>query len=310
MTQRKRMAKLIMAALLGGSLLAVTACGQKAADTGAQPSASASPGGAASVSPSASASASPSAKPSEAPQAGGAAAVFAKSIEGAAKLESYTVSMNMKQQIEQGGNKTDIASKIDMDLVMKPETMFKQVMSMNTAGQNVNMEMYYVKNGLYMKDPTSGSWMKLPAEQMNAAIQGLSNEQFDPSKQLDKLKAFTNDMVLSESGDTYTIKLTASGDKFNDFIINELKSSGDKESMDAMLSAMSGLKVKSMEYTISIDKKTYFPKSLVMAMDMEMEIQGQKMHLVQNIDGTYSNYNSVKEIVVPKEALESAKSVQ
>ena len=305
MFKRKRMAKLVMTALLGGSLLALSACGQKGTETGA----SASPG-AASVSPSAAASASPSAKPSQAPEAKGAAAIYAKSIEGAAKLESFSVSMNIKQNIEQGGNKTDMTSKLDMDVVMKPEQTFKQVMSTNMMGQDIKMEMYFVKDGFFMKDMTSGTWMKLPQEQMNAALQGASEEQLDPSKQLDKLKAFTDDMELTESGDAYTIKLNASGDKFNDFIKNELKNSGNAEQMDALVGAMSGMKVNKMAYTFTIDKKNYFPKAMTVDMDMEMDIQGQKISMVQSIDGTYSNYNSVKEIVVPKEALESAKSVQ
>ncbi|RAV09394.1 DUF6612 family protein [Paenibacillus contaminans] len=309
MFKRKRMAKLVMTALLGGSLLALSACGQKGTETGAQPPASASPG-AASVSPSAAASASPSAKPSQAPEAKGAAAIYAKSIEGAAKLESFSVSMNIKQNIEQGGNKTDMTSKLDMDVVMKPEQTFKQVMSTNMMGQDIKMEMYFVKDGFFMKDMTSGTWMKLPQEQMNAALQGASEEQLDPSKQLDKLKAFTDDMELTESGDAYTIKLNASGDKFNDFIKNELKNSGNAEQMDALVGAMSGMKVNKMAYTFTIDKKNYFPKAMTVDMDMEMDIQGQKISMVQSIDGTYSNYNSVKEIVVPKEALESAKSVQ
>lgn len=312
MFKRKRMAKLVMTALLGGSLLALSACGQKGEETGAQssPSAAASPSAGASASPSAAASASPSAKPSQAPEAKGAAAIYAKSIEGASKLESFSVSMNIKQNIDQGGNKTDMTSKMDMDVVMKPEKTFKQVMNTNMMGQDIKVEMYFVKDGFFMKDPNSGTWMKLPQEQMNAALQGASDEQLDPSKQLDKLKAFADDMEVTESGDDYTIKLNASGEKFNDFIKNELKNSGNADQMDALVGAMSGMKVNKMAYTFTIDKKNYFPKAMTVDMDMEMDIQGQKMKLVQTMDGTYSNYNSVKEIVVPKEALESAKSVQ
>lgn len=302
-SETKRMRALAAVLLVGMLLLA--ACGQKPENPGA--GGANSPGqNEAGAHPPGGTSPAPSGKPAEQGKTAGAD-VFAKTIEASAKLESFSVAMNTKQTIEQAGTKTDIQSKIDMDVIMKPQMSFKQALAMNMAGQEMKMDMYLTKDGFYMQNAPTGQWMKLPREQMDQLMGGLTNAEMDPSKQLEKLKQFADDFAISESGGDYVVKLSATGDKFNDFLKNELKESmgGNPQLGDVLNQSMSAVSFKQVEYTYTVDKKTYNPKSMKVSMDMEMDIQGQKMRLVQTIDGAYSNYNAIKEIVVPKEALEA-----
>lgn len=300
MKRQTKLTRTAAAALLVGMLL-LSACGQKPEE----------PGTAAANSPNTTeATTKPtgeSSKPVEPVKAATGADVFAKTMEASAKLESFTVAMNSKQTMEQAGTKMDIQSKIDMDFIMKPQISFKQVMTVNMSGQDVKMDMYFTKDGFFMKDSSTGQWTKLPKEQMDQMMGMISNEQLDPSKQMEKLKQFANDFTVSESGGDYVVKLSATGEKFNSFIKNEIKDSmGDNPQMGAMLEqSMSAMSIKTVEYTYTVDKKTYNPKSMKVSMDLDMDIQGQKMRMIQDMEGTYSNYNSIKEITVPKEALEA-----
>ncbi|MFK7691803.1 DUF6612 family protein [Paenibacillus sp. HJGM_3] len=295
MRLRNYLAQSAAVLLLTASLISLTACSQKPQESGATPTASAGVGD------------SSIKTVNEKPKSVTASDVIAKTMETSAKLESFSVSMNTKQTIEQAANKMDIQAKIEMDIVQKPQLTFKQSMSMQMMGQDVKMDMYLTKDGFFMKEPTSGQWMKLPRDQMDQIMSTMSEDQMDPLKQLDKLKAFASDFTLSETNDDYTVKLTANGEKFNEFIKNEMKAyMGNNPNMETMLNqTTSAVKITSVDYSFTIEKKTQYPKSMKVNMDLEMDLQGQKMRMVQNIDGTYSNYNGIKEIALPKEALEA-----
>jgi len=302
MKKQTKLKKAATSVLLVLCVAALAACGQKPAEPAGQTPAASN--GTEASSP---AKTGETPKPAETPKASTASEIFMKSMEVTAKLDSYTVNMNAKQNIEQGANKMDIQSKIDMDVVMKPQMSFKQTMSMNMMGQDMKMEIYMTKDGIFMKESTTGQWMKLPQEQIDQVMGALSSEQLDPAKQFEKLKEFANDFTMTESGDTYTVVLSANGDKFNDFIQKEIQNNmgSDPAMQEVVKQAASGMKITKMEYSFTIDKKTYYPKNMKVNMDFDMDVQGQKMRMIQAIDGTYANYNGVKEITVPKEALEA-----
>ncbi|MNF12734.1 hypothetical protein D3C80_2143280 [compost metagenome] len=57
-----------------------------------------------------------------------------------------------------------------------------------------------------------------------------------------------------------------------------------------------------MEYKFHIDKQLYYITDFSTDMDLEIDLGGQNMKTVQSIRGTYSDYNSIRPIVVPEEA--------
>lgn len=306
MRKRKSMTKTALVALLAGLLL-VTACGQK--PTEADPSAAGNPGTEAQApgasTPGNAGNTNEPAKNEPVKTAKGSE-VFEKALNASAKLESFKTVMTMKQNMDINGQKMDMATKMDMDMIVKPKIAFKQAMEMTVAGQATKMDMYYTEEGLFLRESTSGQWMKMPAEALDQAQGLIQQDQMDLAKQMEKLKQFADDMQVSESADSYTIKLVASGEKFNDFIKSELDSLTNGQMNEMMSAAMSGVNVKSLEYTYVVDKKNYYPTSMIMDMAMEMDVQGQKINMVQNMEGTYSSYNSIKSITVPAEALQAA----
>ena len=72
---------------------------------------------------------------------------------------------------------------------------------------------------------------------------------------------------------------------------------------------MGNMKFNKVEYELFIDKETFYLNALNMVTDMDTEVEGQKMNMHLDMESTYSDYNGVKNIKIPKEALENAQEM-
>jgi len=208
----------------------------------------------------------------------------------------------MKMNMAAGGEKSDIDSKISADVINSPEVAMDMKMKMTNAGTDMmDMQMVLTKDGLYVNAPGAG-WTALPKEQADQMLTGSLQESIEPAKQIEQLKEFASDFSLTESGDAYTLKLSAKGDKFQKFLQEEVKKqlAGQEAAGDAI--ALESLKFNQVEYTIVIDKKTGFPKNLDAIMDFEMSEQGQTVTMKIDLKSTFSKFNEIKEIKAPEGA--------
>ncbi|KRG11477.1 hypothetical protein ACA29_17265 [Lederbergia galactosidilytica] len=70
------------------------------------------------------------------------------------------------------------------------------------------------------------------------------------------------------------------------------------------------MKFNKVDYEIHIDKETYRLTNLKMIMDYNTEMDGDSVRVVQDVQSEYMNYNEVKEIKVPAEAIEQAEEIE
>ena len=66
------------------------------------------------------------------------------------------------------------------------------------------------------------------------------------------------------------------------------------------------IKINKMSIVTTLDKETLFPVADKMHSDMTIGIEGEEMRMVEKMKSSYSNYNKLTEIVVPKEVIDSA----
>ena len=66
------------------------------------------------------------------------------------------------------------------------------------------------------------------------------------------------------------------------------------------------MEVKSLEYEIFIDKKTFYTNAFNMKMDMTMKVEGEEMHIDQKVKADISKINEIKTIKVPQEVIDNA----
>ena len=232
--------------------------------------------------------------------------IFTKSMEASAELNSMTAKMDMNMKMSQGEMNLDLTSDIEMEAIVKPDLAMHQKVDMKMMGQETSTDMYMNKDGIYLKNPLDGTWMKAPvdvgiAEQLKAA-----QEQMDPAKQLEKLKPYMKDLQLTEGGDKdhYVIKLSTSGEGLKEFVMNEMKNSAGGMGVDEAAEAMKNMTINKLDVTYAIDKKTYYPETIDMAMDFSMIVEGQTAAVNMQVKVDYTGFNNVNEIKIPEEALQ------
>ncbi|HHY75050.1 MAG TPA: hypothetical protein GX497_17885 [Bacillus bacterium] len=232
--------------------------------------------------------------------------LFERSTEASATIKSFTVDMDMKQNMSGVPEVGDmvIDSKIEMQFVTDPIQMYQKLkMNMGEEVGNIDTEVYLTKDGMFMYEPTQGGWMKFPTN-MSEELMNLSNQQGNPLDELKKLQSFIDDFSYEEDNKNYILKLTASGDKLTQFIKETMQSLSPELAENEMLTE--GMKINNMKYEIAIDKETYLPNQLHVVMDLDFTMEGETMRLSQTVNGVYTSYNEIDSITVPKDVLDNA----
>ncbi|VEF47425.1 Uncharacterised protein [Bacillus freudenreichii] len=231
--------------------------------------------------------------------------VFKKTEEVNKDLKSFKSQINMKQTVNAAGEKQEINSDIDMEFITEPMALH-QKMTMDMAGEKQEIDAYMTKEGFYMYEPNQKMWIKLP-EEFSGQILQMSEGQSNPSGQLEQLKKFVDEFDFKQDDKNYILTLKASGEKFDQFLKENVKETLPPEMQaEAMMSEM---KFNKVEYELFIDKETFYLNALNMVTDTDTEIEGQKMNMHLDMKSTYSDYNAVKNIEIPKEALENAQEI-
>ncbi|WP_275695467.1 DUF6612 family protein [Ferdinandcohnia quinoae] len=234
--------------------------------------------------------------------------VFEKVTEASKELNSFKVKMDMKQNIssdQDASANMDINTTLEMDFVQDPMAFYQKMsMKMPELEEDMEMEIYFTKDGMYYYDPTSQMWMKFPSEMMEQLVQ-LSDQQTNPAAEIEKLKSFVDDFKFQQDDNNYILLLNASGDKFTDFLKETIQETLP-EGMADSAEVFENMKINKMNYEIHIDKKTFYPTILNLSMDMEMSAEGQTVKIAQDIKSQYVEHNHIKEITVPQEVIEGA----
>lgn len=243
--------------------------------------------------------------------------VFSKSLKQSEKLESLSASIEMTQLIEFPSQEISMetTSKMDMDMMVEPLSLYqKGTTSMTMPGaessdqlDEMKIESYMTDQGFFIFDSMSKQWTKLPAD-MYEQIMSMSQNQADPSQQLKDLEGFLEDFTFEQTDSEYVLKLSASGEKFNNLIQKQLADTMPDMMVEEQ-ELLKNMNVEKVNYEIFIDKKTFNTTALNMVMDMTMAVEGEEMKLSQDMKSTFSNYNDVEPIKVPQDILDNAQEM-
>ncbi|AOV06615.1 DUF6612 family protein [Sporosarcina ureilytica] len=234
--------------------------------------------------------------------------VFQKAQEASEGIKSMHADMSMIQNISspEADVEMDNNIKMKMDIVQEPFSMY-QIMEMEIVGEgSMKTEMYLTEAGFYMKDPDSGTWMKLPNEGYEDLAAAMTTGE-DVTVDYSSLKEFIDDFKFEQNDNEYVLKLKASGDKFNKLIQEEIASTGLLEDLsEEELEALDDVKIHELEYEIFINKETFETTAFNIVMDMEMSAEGETVQIKQEIQSKLSRINEIDEITVPQEVLDNA----
>ncbi|MCJ8008861.1 DUF6612 family protein [Lederbergia wuyishanensis] len=231
--------------------------------------------------------------------------VFKKTEEANKDINSFASQMNMKQNIEVSGEKQEFQSDIEMEFILEPMALH-QKMTMSLAGEKQEVDAYLTKEGFYMYEPNEKMWFKLP-EEFSTQILQMSEGQTNPSGQLEQLKEFVDEFEFQQDDKNFILTLKASGEKFDQFLKDNVKNVLPAEMQADNM--MGDMKFNEVKYELHIDKETFYLNTLNMVLDTDTQIEDEKMNMKIDMQSTYSNYNKVENIEIPKEALENAQEI-
>lgn len=243
--------------------------------------------------------------------------VFTQSLAQSEKLDSLSASINMKQVVEIPSQEISMetSSKMDMDMIVEPLSLHqKGTTSMNMLGEEtlgapteMKIESYLTDQGFFMYDSMSTQWLKLPKD-MYEQIMSISQNQADPSQQLKDLESFKDDFIFQQDDNSYVLKLTASGDEFNELMQKQLADTMPDMMIEEQ-ELLQNMSVEKVDFEILIDKQTFNILTVNMVIDMIMVVEGENMRIIQDIKSNYSKFNEVNSIQIPQDIIDQAQEM-
>ena len=210
--------------------------------------------------------------------------VLQKNVEATNNIKSGNKLVTAKVEIEGGQT---IEYTFDISLIKDP---FALKTILGAKGEDAKITTFIKDSMMYVTSTEDDTWEQqaIPEE----TIEGYKNILNDSIEIYEVLKDNLDKINIKEDGGNYIISAAKNSDFLNEYL---------KSSLSDTIGQNTDLKPNNATLEYIIDKETYFTKSLVLTFDAE--VQGQK--LKAKTETTFSNINSVGEITVPDEALNS-----
>ncbi|WP_243456274.1 DUF6612 family protein [Lysinibacillus fusiformis] len=245
--------------------------------------------------------------------------VYDKAVDRQADIKSASAKMDMTQVTKVGSGEEamefSIDSKMKMDIIVDPLAMhlsgsmsMPDMMSEGEETMDMPIEMYMKKDaGLFMKDMTTDSWLKLPDENFDAILDQTAASA-DAKEQLEQLKKFINDFTFEQTDDEYVLTLDAKGDKFKELIDSEINKS--MQDMGLEENPLDQLTIEKINYVLHIDKETFDTNKMDMNFDLKMAVEGDELLMNTKSVVTYTEFNHLKTIDIPQSIIDNAQTIE
>lgn len=239
--------------------------------------------------------------------------IFDNTMERQKELTSASATMDVQQtmKISMDGETGEIvtSTKGTVDMVLSPLAMAMDAnVSTELMGEPMELPVKMYINeaqGLYMQDPTSSTWMKLPNEQLDTLLASTDVE-VNQTAQLEQLQEFVEDFTMEETDASYVLTLNLDDEKFNSLVKEQAAGALGDSGTEADNAALESIQISDGLYKLTIDKKTYDLTNIVMDFFMTMAVEGETMEMDTNSNITYTEFNHLQSIDIPQDIIDSA----
>ncbi|MDN4495209.1 DUF6612 family protein [Ureibacillus aquaedulcis] len=244
--------------------------------------------------------------------------VYEKAMERQSELKSSSADIKMDQKMTFGngteGMEMSTASDMKMDMIVEPlETYMDGTIQtadpVSGEDTTIDMEMYMTQEGIFMHEPDTKQWLKLPSEQFDAIV-GQTANQVDVSDQLKQLQTFIDDFKFEQTDSEYILTLNAASEEFSDFILEQMQLSEMLGMTEEDKQLFENISFDTVNYVISIDKETFDIHKMDTVVDMTLEIEGEAITVNTDAKIAFNNFNGVEDITVPQEVIDQAVEIQ
>lgn len=219
------------------------------------------------------------------------------------ETKSFSAHILLEQFMKLNDDTMNMTMDMEMDFVLEPFGTYqvsKATISDGSIEEEVLIEAYMSEKGFYQFDPFIGKWIKLD-DQFVKELMELSGYEQSPTDQIEMMKGYMKNAVLFDRGDYYMLAFDVDFAGFQalfDELLPLLEEEGELP--------QDFFQNFEMEYVMLIDKESLFPTVSYVKSVILLEEDGDKVEIRQNMVGTYKNFNNVDPIIIPKEVIDSA----
>ena len=193
---------------------------------------------------------------------------------------------------------------IDLDLVVEPFSLH-QAAQTNVDNEKMLLEWYATDDVFYFYNEFEDIWFDLPEEDKEEFV-GDITEEIDQFLFLELFEDFAKEFTVEETDDAYTIKLTSSGDKFEDLIdalvIDEMRDEFEEDEEVEI-----GIReISKMNIDFSIAKETFYITGFNLDLEVSLEVDGVEMIIVQKTNTVVDKLNEFDKVEIPQEVIDNA----
>lgn len=203
-------------------------------------------------------------------------------------------SFHMEGMVNSKAGEMAMDQKVSADIIQKPLAMHQTMTMKNPQdGKDMSLESYIVDDKMYLSQ--NGQWLVQDVSELGEMVETMESSA-STEQNLQLLKKYKDNWTAKKDGDVYQIDVKLSGDDLKSFMKDSLEQTGQ---MAQMKDAMDSIDYKKMNYKMTYDAKTFYPKSL----DMEMVFAVEKdTDFTMTNQSTFSKFNEINEIKLPAEA--------
>jgi len=203
-------------------------------------------------------------------------------------------SFHMEGTVNSKAGEMTVDQKVSADIIQKPLTMHQTMTMKNPQdGKDMSIESYIVDDKMYISQ--NGQWLVQDVSELGDMVEAMESSA-STDQNLKLLKKYKDNWTAKKEGDVYQIDVKLKGDDLKAFMKDSLEQTGQ---MAQMKDAMDSIDYKKMNYKMTYDAKTFYPKSL--DMDMVFAIEKDTEFNMKNAS-TFSKFNEIDEIKLPAEA--------
>lgn len=239
--------------------------------------------------------------------------IFTNAQESGEDLNSASFTLDFTQKMDIPGEGTmGTNMKSEGEVVVDPMATHQTLqmdMDLGFLNESIELEIYVTDQGTFIYEKESDQWMSDDSGFID--VDDILDQQTQPdlSEQLSDLEALVDQFELDETDDAYLLRLSIDGnDEFNDLINEAIEDAlpNDMLSELGVSNADELYTINSIEYEFAIEKDTFLIKEFVLDMDMEINIEGVTVALIQTMNMSLDNINEIDSIEIPQEVIDSA----
>ncbi|CAM4278394.1 DUF6612 family protein [Paenibacillus tarimensis] len=230
--------------------------------------------------------------------------LLGRSQEAVAKIGSYALAMELKQDLDTGNGQETFSASSQSSIEVEP-LQIQQTVTSQYGGEETVYKTILTPQQYFIQDLSIGVWNQLPQSEIELVRGALSDFQIDLKAQAGRLHLAAKDFEVESQEGMYVLSLREGAEETGIELLQDLLEStfGGAE---FLANIKDSIKIQRLVYQVTLDAKTYYPVKLYVDTDMTLALDpGSPMEMTQQLTADYSKFNAITPIEVPEEALEA-----